>query len=124
MRTILLLLTFGSLGFTGCRGSNLPPDTDSARGREAMKTVLETWKRGGTVEELKDAKPPIVVRDPDWSAGHKLTSYEIADEDGRAGVDLVLSVKLGLVRPDGQAREKKVSFTVGIGSSTVVLRNE
>lgn len=71
-----------------------------------------------------DLRDSGFAREPDWSTGHKLTSYEIADENGRAGVDVVLSVKLGLVRPDGQAREKKVNFTVGIGSSTVVLRNE
>jgi hypothetical protein len=89
-----------------------------------MKTVLETWKRGGTVEELKSGSPPVTARDPDWSAGSKLTNYEIAEGDARAGVDLVLTVKLALVRPDGNTQEKKVNYTVGIGSSTVVFRNE
>ena len=120
----LLLLAAGCFAIAGCSSSTLPPETDAARGREALTMALDTWKRGGTTDELRNATPPIIARDPDWAAGHKLTSYEIADENGRAGVDVVLSVKLGLVRPDGQAREKKVNFTVGIGSSTVVLRNE
>ena len=125
MRPTLLLLAPACLALVGCgAGSSLPPATDSARGREALKTVLETWKRGGTIDELKTANPPITVRDPDWSAGAKLAGYEIAPEDERAGVDLLLTVKLVLARPDGPPREKKVGFKVAIGSSTVVLRNE
>jgi hypothetical protein len=125
MRPILLLLTLASLALTGCStGSTLPPATDPAQGREALKTVLETWKRGGTIDELKRANPPIVARDPDWSAGAKLASYEITPDESRAGVDLVLTTKLSLVQPDGKTREKKAAFTVAIGSSTVVTRNE
>jgi hypothetical protein len=123
MRPILLMLTTACLALAGC-GSSLPPATDPAQGREALKTVLETWKRGGAIDELKSGKPPIHARDPDWSAGAKLTNYEIAPEDARAGVDLVLTVKLALVQPDGQTRERKVGYTVAIGSATVVNRNE
>ena len=123
MRSILLLLAVACLALVGC-GDSLPPQTDAAKGRETLKTVLDTWKRGGTVEELKSGTPPITARDPDWAAGAKLTSYEIADENARAGVDLVLTVKLSLARADGKAQEKKVNFTVAVGSSTVVIRNE
>jgi hypothetical protein len=125
VRPILLLPAAACLALAGCgAGSSLPPATDPAQGREALKTVLETWKRGGTIDELKTASRPITVRDPDWSAGAKLAGYEIAPEDERAGADLLLTVKLVLARPNEPPREKKVGFKVAIGSSTVVLRNE
>ncbi len=88
------------------------------------KTVLDAWKRGGTVEELAKASPPVTARDPDWAAGHKLTGYEIAPEEGRAGVDLLLTVKLTLTRADGKPQSRTVAYVVGIGASTVVVRNE
>lgn len=124
MRSILLFAPAVCFALAGCSSQALPPETDATKGREAMKTVLETWKRGGTEEELKAATPSIVARDPDWSAGSKLKSYEIADEDARSGVDLLLTVKLSLVRADGKFQEKTVRYSVGIGSSTVVLRSE
>jgi len=120
----LLLLAAATACLAGCGGSTLPPETDAARGRAALKTVLDTWKRGGTVEELKNGSPSITARDPDWAAGAKLTDYEIAPEDGRAGADLVLTVKLSLVIADGKPRDKKVGYTVAATSQTVVLRNE
>jgi hypothetical protein len=123
MRSIRLLPAIVCLAFAGC-SSSLPPETDAARGREALKTVLDTWKRGGAPDELKNATPSITVRDPDWAAGYKLTDFEIAPEDGRAGVDLLLSVKLSLTLADGKTRDKKVGYIVGVGSTSVVMRNE
>ena len=119
----LLAIGFVGIALIGC-SSSLPPETDATKGLEAMKTTLETWKKGGTIDELLNGSPSIQARDPDWKAGLKLTKYEIGDETDRAGVDLLLSVKLSLVRTDGQTVEKKVRFTVGIGSSIVVLRSE
>ena len=124
MRSIWMTLFVGCVAFTGCGGgSSLPAETDVSKGREAMKTAMENWKQGGTVEELKKATS-ILARDPDWKAGLKLTKYEIGKENDRSGVDLVLSVKLTMAKAEGQTVEKKVKYTVGIGSSTVVFRNE
>ena len=36
----------------------------------------------------------------------------------------VVPVKLVLVRTDGQTQEKNVKFKIGIGSQTIVFRNE
>ena len=122
MRSILLFPVIASCALAGCESSPLPPPTDAAKGRDAMKLVLDTWKRGGGVEELATAS--VTARDPDWAAGAKLTAYEIAPEEGRAGLDLVLTVKLTLQRSDGKPQNKKVGYTVGVGATTVVLRNE
>ncbi len=124
MRSILFALAVAVPAGAGCWGPALPAQTDTVQGRDALTRALDAWKRGETVNALKDASPPIQVRDPDWSAGHKLTDYLIAAEDGRAGVDLLLSVKLVLARTDGSTLEKRVKFIVAIGSSTVVARNE
>ena len=124
MRLMLTLLTAAVL-LTGCGGPSFPPETDSSRGRELLKTMLEAWKSGGTTEDLKKGSPSITANDPDWNAGAKLKAYEIAPDDRRAGVDLLVSVKLQLTKPDGQSQDKKVNFAIGInGSSNVVLRSE
>ena len=108
------------LALAGCGGPTPVPETDAAKGREALKTVLDKWKNGGAVDELK----PTVVREPDWQAGCKLKNFEIAADDRRTGADLLVSVKLQLTRPDGQPVEKKVNYAVGVGPPTVVVRGE
>jgi hypothetical protein len=123
MRRVIptLLLALGVL--TGCTNS-LPPETDPAKGRGALKKVLDTWVNGGKLQDLKNSSPPIVAYDQDWEAGHKLIKYEVAPDDRRTGVDLLLTVTLSLSRTDGRAQDKTVRFAVAIGSQTVVLRHE
>ena len=106
---------------TGC-GTSLPPETDPAAGRDVLKTVLDTWAKGGTPADLKAGASPIVAYDPDWDEGYKLVKYEITPTDRRAGVDLLVSVKLTVAKGSDKPREKTVPFVVAIGSRTVVIR--
>lgn len=108
----------------GCSGPKFASETESTKGRELLKTVLESWKNGNSPDSLKQGPSPIIANDPDWKAGCQLKGYEIAPDDRRAGVDLLVSVKLQLVRPDGKQQDKKVNFAIGTGENTVVLRSE
>ena len=123
MRQLILGLVPACLVLAGC-GESLPPETDPAKGREVLKTVLDGWVRGKKMEDLKAGNPAVVAYDPDWEAGHKLTRYELGDKDGRSGVDLLVPVKLYLDRKDGKPQEKTVNFCVAIGSQTVVTRKQ
>ncbi len=120
LRAALALALAAALGCGG-GGTPLPPETDAAKGREALKTALEAWKRGGTTDELK---PTMTVSDPDWAAGRKLVSYEIAPEDARKGVDLLLSVKLTLDRGEGKPQTRTVRYIVAGADAKIVLRDE
>jgi hypothetical protein len=123
MRRLLLGLAPACLLLTGC-GESPPPETDPAKGREVLKTVLDGWVQGKTMDDLKAGSPSVVAYDPDWEAGHKLTKYELGPKDGRSGVDLLVPVKLYLDRKDGKPQEKTVNFCVAIGSQTVVTRKQ
>lgn len=120
----MLALAPACLLFAGCGGDSLPPETDPAKGREVLKSVLDGWAQGKTMEQLKADAPPVVAYDPDWEAGHKLKKYEVGEKDGRSGVDLLVPVKLYLERTDGKPQEKTVNFCVAIGSQTVVTRKQ
>lgn len=122
-RRVLLAMVASTLFFTGC-SSSLPAETDESKGRELLKVCLEAWKRGEAPDQLVKGSPSIVARDPDWIAGLKLTNYEIDPQNERAGVDLQVAVKLFVARGDAKPVEKKVKFTVGIGSTNVCMRNE
>lgn len=123
MRKTWLFLFLIGLFSTGCSGNAVPTETNETKGRELLTTTLEAWKSGKSVDEFNKSQS-IVARDPDWKAGCKLTKYEIAPENERAGVDLLVPVKLSLVKPDGQTQEKKLKFIIGIGAQTIVFRSE
>ena len=124
MRRLFVAFAPLLLLFTGCFTNTLPPETDGTKGRATLKIALDSWMNGGKMEDLKSGSPPITVYDPDWDAGNKLVKYDIDPTDGRAGVDLLLKVTLSVAKGDGPAKDKKVNFSVAIGSQTVVVRKE
>lgn len=123
MHRLLLALAPACLLLAGCSGDNLPPAADPGKGREVLRHVLDSWVQGKKMEDLKAENPPVTAYDPDWEAGQKLVKYEIDPADRRAGVDLLVSVKLSL-GGDGKAQEKTVNFAVAIGAQTVVTRKQ
>lgn len=112
------------LPLVGCLGSRVPTPTDPAKGREALKSVLDAWVKGGKPADLKNASPAIVVSDPDWEEGQQLLQYDIDPTDRRAGVDLRLTATLTLKNRMGKSVRKAATYAISTGAQTTVLRND
>ena len=125
-RTLLaasfLLATAGPL-LSGCseeQGRAAP--VDPSRARDALKTALESWKKGDTIDSLKSGSPPIVAQDFDWMAGHRLVAYEVSGEGKDDDANLRIPVRLTLRTSRGQEVKKRVSYVVGTSPSVTVFR--
>ena len=105
----------------GCGGNSLPSETEPTQGRMLLTTTLDAWVKGGKAEDLKSASPAIIAFDPDWAADYKLVKYDLAVENGRAGIDLLVKVTLTLQK-DGKTSDKTVNFSIATGAQNVVLR--
>lgn len=84
MRNVMVAVLVAGVA-AGCSGPGPekfhPSETDA---RKALEVALTAWKNGGKPEEkLTTGKVGVTVVDATWSAGQKLTGYEIvAEEDG------------------------------------------
>ncbi len=89
-----------------------PADVDLAR--ETLTKVLEHWKQGGTIEDLREAKPEIVVQERLWAEGNKLLDFTLAEEGRKEDANWYCEVELTLEPPDGgKLANKKVTYVVG-----------
>ncbi len=104
----------------GCGGPK-PADPDQARATLAM--ALDAWRDGRTIDEVTNGSPPIIVADPSWKAGFKLSRYQVAETARPAGFDLKIPVELWLQDPKGKAVQEKVKYTVSIQPSRTVIRS-
>jgi hypothetical protein len=115
----LLVLSFAGAPF-GCGGPK-PADPDQARATLAM--ALDAWRDGRTMDDVTNGSPPIVVADPSWKAGFKLSRYQVAETTRSAGFDLKIPVELWLTDTKGKAVQEKVKYTVSVQPSRTVLRS-
>lgn len=104
----------------GC--STDPPKVAAVKpeeARAALKSTLDAWKAGKTIDSLSTENPPIVAQDMDWMQGKKLTSYEVVGDGTPQDANLRCEVKLTLA---GDPTEKKVFYIVGTSPKLTVFR--
>lgn len=87
--------------------------------RSALKSALDAWKEGKSLESLKSASPAIVAGDIDWMQGKKLTSYEVLGDGTPQDANLRVEVKLTF---EGSAEPKKAIYIVGTDPQITVFR--
>ena len=76
-RCFVLSLAIASALLGGCSRSPWAGTVDADRGRDALKTALDAWKKGDKPEALKNNTPAITAQDLDWLGGAKLVNYEV-----------------------------------------------
>lgn len=116
------VLVAGALA-AGCSAGPHDVPVDKARAHEALKTALESWKKGEAIDGLKSASPPIVVQDFDWMAGQKLVDYRITGEGQDDDSNLRIPVSLTLRDAKGGEAKKDVRYIVGTSPALTVFRD-
>lgn len=106
----------------GCLGTHRIEPVDAPRGREALKTALEGWKKGGAPAALLNETPPITVQDWDWQAGERLVDYELDGADKPIEANLYVPVQLTLRNARGKQVTKKVRYIIATSPIVTVFR--
>ncbi|WP_152051034.1 hypothetical protein [Tautonia marina] len=112
-----LLLTCWS----GC-GSGPPVAASEDQAREVLNAALEGWQGGASIEDLKESSPSIVVSDPKWSGGTRLSRFEVEGEGKPAGAERLFTVTLWLEGNGGEEVAETVEYKVGTDPIRTVFR--
>jgi hypothetical protein len=113
------IMTCGCL--VGCSDRGVKGvDTDGAR--QALRTTLETWKKGGPIESLKEQTPSIVAQDLDWESGATLIGFNVLDDGKDESISLRIPVELTIQNKAGKEVKKKVKYMVGTSPVITVFR--
>ena len=115
----------------GCAPGEVRPQADADAARALLTQTLDAWKAGQKPEDLRSANPVVYVTDEDWSAGRRLTGYELVDEPVPNGSHWRVFAKLTLqgdrpARPAAKSKPaaRKVCYAVSPGSPASVSRSD
>jgi hypothetical protein len=123
---VACLAVLATLVFSGCSGSVGAHAVNEPRARAALKTALDQWRAGATVDSMPSSATPMTVQDFDWAAGARLVDYEIVDDGKAYDANLRVRVKLSLHAPGkttGEPANKQVWYLVGTSPSVTVFRD-
>ena len=109
------------MAMTGC-GKKLPDPADPNAGREALTLALNTWKNGGSQEELQNRNPAVYFNEPEWQAGKKLVRYEIKGQLEPFGRQLRANVLLSVQDKNGATKDMTIPYQVDTHEVVVIAR--
>lgn len=125
VRRLLTLCWCGALScaLLGCGGPVRAKPVQVNLARETLTQVLDHWKSGGSIDELRKRNPEIVAQEFFWTKGMKLQEYRVLGDGSPKNANLMCEVELTLVPADGGASTKKtVEYMVGTDPVLTVFR--
>ena len=76
------------------------------------------------MEAYRQKVAPVVVSDPQWEKGMKLTRYDLVEGESTSGLDVKFNVKQSLEDSKGKKVEQKAAHNVSTSPAIVVKRAE
>lgn len=107
----------------GCGGPVRAKPVQVDVAHKTLVDVLDHWKGGGSIEDLRKRRPEIVAQEFFWTKGMKLQEYRILDDGRSENANLRCEVELTLIPEDGGAPTKKtVNYLIGTHPVLTVFR--
>ena len=112
-RANVMILAITFLSTTGCGEQRAAP-VNVELARSTLTDVLEHWKTGGTIDELRSRSPEIIVQEAIWTNGRTLEDFILIDNGREEDANWYCEVELTLAPKDGnEPTKKKVTYVVG-----------
>ena len=106
----------------GCRPQRAAP-VDAELARATLVQVLEHWKQGGTIDQLRSQSPEIVVQEAFWSSGRVLEDFTLVGTGRKEDANWFCEVELALAPAAGSRPvKKKVTYVIGTDPVLTVFR--
>lgn len=121
----VFMMSLAGACLAGCDSSTVPvtPTATEDTARTTLDKALNAWREGGSVSAMKEANPSIVVADPKWEKGQKLSKYEVLGAGEPSGAERVFQVTLWLVDDAGKESVENVAYRVGTQPILTVFRS-
>jgi hypothetical protein len=118
-----LLAALALIAVTGCAGTSAPVTAEQDKARKTLETAMMAWQKGETIDGMKKASPSILVADPRWERGDKLSKFEVSGEGKPSGAERAFTVTLWVADSKGKDTREQVVYKVGTDPILTVFRS-
>lgn len=103
----------------GCSAQPKPSDGEQAG--TVLRSALNAWQEGKSIDDMKALSPPIYVGDVRWQRGRKLIKYDIKSEGDNMQTSVNFKVALLL---DKDSKPTEVVYYVSTNPAQTVTAAE
>ncbi len=118
--TAVVLILFLQLGCS----PRTAPMSDAAQAKVLLQKMLDEWKSGTNLSELKKRSPPVYFTEDLWRNGATLNDYVMTEESEALGSNIRFQVNLKCTNKSGKALERPVRYIVTTQPALTIVREE
>jgi hypothetical protein len=122
-RLIVSVLLVYPVCLSGCSQPQVAV-SDLAQAHQVAQQVLDAWKSGSTMDDLKKLSPPIIVSEDLWRKQVTLRSYQFKGEGALLGPNARFEIQLNYSDADGKNMEKSFTYLVTTTPAITFFREE
>lgn len=115
--TVMACVVVASM-LSGCGPVRAKP-VNVETARFTLIKVLEHWKSGGAIDQLRKERPEIVAQEQLWSTGKKLVAFTLVGEGRAEDANWFCEVELSLTA-EGSDKIMKKTVTYVVGTNPVL----
>lgn len=122
-RLLVSIALANLLSLSGCSQPQVPV-SDIVQSRKVAEQVLDAWKSGSAMEEMKSLSPAIIASEDLWRKKVKLDSYKFLDDGSMLGSNARFEIQLNYKEVDGKSMEKSFAYLVTTTPAITFFREE
>ncbi len=108
---------------SGCQTSAVNV-SDADKAYQLLNEVLDHWKAGRSVDDVRTSTPPIYVSDDMWQSSFELKEFTIVGPGEKYGTNVRLRAKLRCVGEKGKSVDTEVRYLVTTTPALTVARED
>jgi hypothetical protein len=109
---------------SGCHRTTVVKVSDANAATQVITDTFQQWKSGSTVDDLRNAQPPVYVADDSWVRGYQLKDFSVEKPAETHGTNIRLRMKLRLVDLKGKESTHSINYLVTTTPAVTIARED
>jgi hypothetical protein len=98
--------------------------SDANAATRVITDTFQQWQSGSTVDDLRNAQPPVYVADDFWIRGYQLRDFSVEKPAETHGTNIRLRMKLRLVDLKGKESAHSINYLVTTTPAVTIARED
>lgn len=108
----------------GCFRTPAVEASDANAASAIITSTFQQWKSGRTVDDLRNAQPPVYVADDFWFRGYQLADFSVEKPAETYGTNVRLRIKLRLIDLKGKESTQSINYLVTTTPAVTIARED
>ncbi len=121
---MILVANTSILQATGCDRASAVKASDANAATQVITDTFKQWQAGSTIDDLRDARPPVYVADDYWFRGYQLNAFSVEKPAETHGTNIRLRMKLRLVDTKGKESTHSINYLVTTTPAVTIARED